>query len=237
MSRSKPSNHLTANWQVLENSSELAIAAEKFIAAHAEQCCAARGAFHIALAGGRTPGKTYRRLRDITTDWKNWHIYFGDERCLPRDHPERNDSLAQREWLQQVGIPGEQIHRIPAELGPERASLLYTPVIKQLERLDFAVLGLGEDGHTASLFPGNDAGAEQSDPAVIAIRNSPKPPANRVSLSARLLSHARQVLVLISGGNKVQAIANWRAGNSLPISQIASASPLQVMVTADAMDP
>ncbi len=236
MAKATAPNHLTASWKILENCSQLALAAEEFIFAHAQECCRTRGAFRMALAGGRTPGQTYRRLRNIETEWYKWHIYFGDERCLPRDHPERNDSLALREWLTHVEIPEEQVHRIPAELGPERAALLYTPMIQQLERLDFTVLGLGEDGHTASLFPGNDLGAEPADPAVLSIRNSPKPPADRVSLSARILSRSRQVLVLISGSGKAQAVANWRAGQALPIGKIRPDAPVQVMVTADALD-
>ncbi|MDQ6979759.1 MAG: 6-phosphogluconolactonase, partial [Mariprofundaceae bacterium] len=87
----------------------------------AEQAIAQRGAFHLVLAGGTSPRQCYERLRQQAAVWQSWHIYFGDERCLPIGDAERNDTMAERAWLNHVAIPAAQIHRMPAELGAETA--------------------------------------------------------------------------------------------------------------------
>ncbi|MFN3398523.1 MAG: 6-phosphogluconolactonase, partial [Sulfurimicrobium sp.] len=147
-------------WHVYPGPALLQQHAAQGIARLAAESIAARGAFRIVLAGGNTPRAIYERLRDIETAWQSWHIYFGDERCLPSGHAERNSAMASETWLAHTGIPATQIHVIPAELGAEEAARQYALSIESLEMFDLVLLGLGPDGHTASLFPGQDFGAD-----------------------------------------------------------------------------
>lgn len=161
-------------WQVFPDAAALAgqAAAEILEAARVSP-----GAFHLVLAGGRTPEAVYEQLRAAETDWGRWQIYFGDERCLPPGDPGRNDTMARRAWLDQVQMPRQNIHPIPAELGAEAAAVQYAEIVRRVREFDFVLLGLGEDGHTASLFPANPRGWRESGPEVLAVRMASKPPA------------------------------------------------------------
>lgn len=178
---------------------------------------AQHGQFSIVLAGGNTPRAVYRLLRDAPTDWSKWHVYYGDERCLARDHVDRNSLMAEQALLGHVTIPATQIHTIPAELGSTRGAQAYAEQLESLGDFDLVLLGLGEDGHTASLFPGKPWDSEK---AAIAVTHAPKPPPERVSISASRLSAAREVLFLVSGAGKQTAIDDWRAGVNIPASAI-----------------
>lgn len=191
------------------------------IAELAQQAIAARGTFRIALAGGETPRHCYEHLRDLPLDWPNVQIYFGDERCLPSGDAQRNDSMARVALLNHVAIPAANVHSIPAELGAIRAAEKYAQAIKQIDRLDVVLLGLGEDGHTASLFPGNPSA--QSAAPVVAVFNAPKPPAERVSLGMSTLNAARQKLFLIAGTTKSESLAHISQGSTLPAAHIIGA--------------
>ncbi len=186
------------------------------------------------MPGGTTPIETFRHLRHAEVDWSEWQIFFGDERCLPAGDPERNDSVADRHWLQHVKLRADQIHRIPAELGPDKAAQAYATTLAAARRLDLVLLGLGEDGHTASLFPAAPLGNAADAPAVLGVQSAPKLPRQRVSLSVSSINAADTVLVLASGRNKANAVARWCRGDSLPISAIRPSGTLQVMLTADA---
>ena len=178
------------------------------------------GLFRIVLAGGTTPRQVYALLKNMTADWHKWHIYFGDERCLPTDNPDRNSVMATSAWLDYVNIPADQIHAITAELGAEKAAQAYSQLLDDIDQFDLVLLGLGEDGHTASLFPTQVEGIRPDAPAAVAVHNSPKPPADRVSLSARKLSQSRQVLFLVTGEAKRQAVNEWRSGKDIPAANI-----------------
>jgi 6-phosphogluconolactonase len=186
----------------------------------AHDAIAARGAFRIVLAGGNTPRKVYEALRSAQADWRHWHVYFGDERCLPPEHDERNSRMATLAWLAYVDIPAAHIHPIPAELGAEDAAEAYAPSLDDIALFDLVLLGLGEDGHTASLFPDHNLGVAPDAPSTLAVLDAPKPPAQRVSLSARRLSEAREVMFLVTGNSKAQAVADWRAGSAIPAAAI-----------------
>lgn len=174
-----------------------------------------RGRFSIILAGGNTPRALYRRLCDLATDWSRWHIYFGDERCLPAGDPERNDTMAADAWLDRVAIPAGQIHRVPAGGDAVAAAAAYSAVLAQAQGFDLALLGLGEDGHTASLFPG-DSRIESTAELAIGVTDAPKPPPQRVSLSAACLSSAAAVWFVVSGEAKRPALQAWLDGAPLP---------------------
>jgi 6-phosphogluconolactonase len=191
-----------------------------------------RGQFLIVLSGGNTPRGIYRKLRTARTDWLRWKLYFGDERCLPANHAGRNNRMAADAWLSHVPIPQDHIHTIPAELGASAAALAYAKTLRRVGDFDLVLLGLGEDGHTASLFPGRDVGDAPGAPDALAVFDAPKPPPERVSLSAARLSRAREVLFLVEGEAKRDAVARWRAGEPLPAAAIRPAGGVDVLVEA-----
>ena len=197
-----------------------------------QQAISRRRAFHIVLAGGTTPRRVYELLRETDADWAAWHVYFGDERCLPPDHAERNSRMVALAWLDHVAIPDGQIHPIPAENGAEIAANSYAQIVDGIEQFDLVLLGLGEDGHTASLFPDHEWGDVPDAPAAIAVHDSPKPPPDRVSLSAQRLSAARQLIFLVTGASKRQAVKDWRNGANIPAASIVPASGVDVYIEA-----
>jgi len=179
----------------------------------------ARGAFHIVLAGGRTPQALYTKLHTLATDWSAWSIYFGDERCLPVGDRDRNDTMARAAWLDHVPIPREHIYAIPAQLGPVAGGERYAATLAATSDFDLILLGLGEDGHTASLFPG-DTAALQAKRSTVAVLNAPKPPVQRISMSAARLSRTRSAMFIVVGNDKQAALRRWRRGEKLPASLI-----------------
>ena len=183
----------------------------------ASQCIQQQGSFHIVLTGGNTPRAIYRGLHQANMDWSAWHVYMGDERCLPEGDAERNDHMASETLLSHVLIPATQIHMMPAQLGAEEGSQRYREVISRCESFDLVLLGFGEDGHVASLFPGH-----QHDEAalVVPVHDSPKPPADRISLTAQVLSRGLHTWFLVTGEGKRDALARWMAGDDLPASRI-----------------
>lgn len=195
------------------------------IVQRAAEAIAKHGKFSIVLAGGHTPRAVYRLLRDVQADWGHWHIYHGDERCLAPDHVDRNSLMARQAWLQYVGIPESQIHDIPAELGPVAGAQAYAQTLKDAGTFDVVLLGLGEDGHTASLFPGH---VVDNSADAVPVFNSPKPPLERVSLSQKRLNNSREVLFLVSGAGKQEAVNNWRNGVAIPATLIAPKESVEV---------
>ena len=220
-------------WRVFDTASQLQDAATVAILKSAEAAIAARDRFTIVLAGGTTPKEIYQRLRSADTDWSKWHVFYGDERCLPVDHADRNSLMAEESWLQHVAIPAGQIHAMPAELGPDAAAQQYSQTLAAVGTFDCVLLGMGEDAHTASLFPGQTWESAHRAPA-IAVRNSPKPPSDRVSLSASRLSGARQVMFFVTGTGKRDAMGAWRSGVAVPVAAIRPAAGVDVYIDADA---
>lgn len=220
-------------WHAYPNAAELEQASVQYILHAAQQAIRLRGAFHIVLAGGTTPRRVYELLRQADVadaDWGAWHVYFGDERCLPPDHVERNSRMAALAWLDHVPIPGKQIHPVLAESGAEIAANSYAKTVSTIARFDLVLLGLGEDGHTASLFPGQPWGNAPGTPAALAVHHAPKLPPDRVSLSAQRLSAAHQVLFLVTGEAKRQAVKNWRDGENIPASAITPVGGVDVFL-------
>ncbi len=197
-------------WHIYPNLDDLATRTTHAIARFAQQSIAGHGSFIMVLAGGTTPRLVYERLRDIRAKWDAWHVYFGDERCAPVDDAQRNDRMARDAWLDHVAIPPEQIHSIPAELGPDKGAAQYAETLADVDSFDLVLLGLGGDGHTASLFAGQDAGVTADAPDVIAVHNATSAPSERVSMSARRLSDSRRVMFLVTGARKREALHAWR---------------------------
>lgn len=190
--------------------------------------------FTIALAGGQTPLALYQRLVSEPMNWKKWRVYFGDERCLPPDHPDRNSLQARLALLDKVPIAPEHIFTPPLELGPTGAASRYGAMLADAGEFDLVLLGLGEDGHTASLFPGHELGLSQDAPDVLPVFDAPKPPPERITLSAKRLSNAKRVLFLVTGESKRHAVKRWRRGEPIPAARISARQSLVVLADSAA---
>jgi len=194
----------------------LASAMADAVVSAAHQVLDVRDAFHLVLAGGSTPKRSYELLRRKDIDWSRVHVWFGDERCLPLGDKERNDVMAEEALLQHVPIPASHIHRMAAELGPVAGAEDYCAQLKQFPVMDMVLLGMGEDGHTASLFPDNPALHDARD--AVPVFDSPKPPPERVSMGLAYLNAARHRIVMVAGEGKKPAWQQVKAGASLPVA-------------------
>jgi len=210
-----------ASMTVYQDAGALATAVAHRIADIIRKVSAEQGVCRIALAGGGTPRLCYEKLSKLPLDWSQVHIYFGDERCLPAGDAERNDTMAHHALLQHVAIPAAHIHSIPAEQGAQAAASRYALQLEPMLPLDLVLLGMGEDGHTASLFPGNAALAGVE--SVVAVFDAPKPPSERVSLGAATLNSARHKLFIVAGAGKRDALQEIKQGGQLPAGNVMEA--------------
>lgn len=185
----------------------------------------------LVLAGGSTPKRAYQLLAQRPLGWGRVTVLFGDERCVSPCDPESNYRMAKEELLDRVH-PGS-VHRMPAELGAEEAAGLYDRVVQGLSPLDLVLLGIGPDGHTASLFPGNPA--LEATGCVVPVHGAPKPPPDRVSLTLGTLREARRVVFMITGADKAEALARARRG-VVPAGMIAGAEFLVDRAAAAMLD-
>jgi len=204
--------------QIYPDAEAVAQAAADYLYDQLIACVNEKGSCHVALPGGSTPARCLELLSGKDLPWENIHCYLGDERCYPPGHAERNDSMIQQRFWSRIDAPPENLHRIPAELGPERGAEKFSSTIEDIGKLDIIILGMGEDGHTASLFPGNPAVDDRR--AVVPVSHAPKPPPQRVSLGLATLQAAAQRVVLVTGHNKQDALMRIKQGEPLPISQI-----------------
>lgn len=211
---------------VFPSAAALAEGVAELVAVRAAETVAERGRFRVALAGGTTPLAAYRRLAAAPwaelVPWGSVDVFFGDERCLGECDGDRNDAAAREALLSRVPIPPENVHPIPA-LAPDAAER-YEALLRErlgapapaVPVLDLVLLGLGEDGHTASLFPGHPAAAEGVR-LVARVDGAPKPPPSRVTVTLPLLNAARAALFVVSGAGKRGALARVLDGDrSLP---------------------
>jgi 6-phosphogluconolactonase len=207
-------------WRVFSDADELVPALADALCAEAAAAIAARGEFHLVLAGGSTPLALYRALGERQAGDANWHVWYGDERCLPADHPERNNVKTDVAWLSASRIPPENRRPIPAEQGLQEAAALYANWLADVPDFDVVLLGMGEDGHTASLFPGHEWGDAPDSPDVLAVHGAPKPPPERVSLSAARLNRSQRVWFVITGSGKRHALRRWAWHEALPVAAV-----------------
>jgi 6-phosphogluconolactonase len=217
-------------------------AAERFVAL-ATEAIAARGQFAVALSGGSTPRATYALLASgefaARVDWPRVHVFWGDERCVPPGHPDSNYRMAREALLDDIPIPAENVHRIRGELPPDQAALAYQAELEAVlganGRFDLMLLGMGADGHTASLFPGTTA-LDERERAVVAVYVE-RLHAWRVTLTLTTINAARQILFLAIGAAKAEtlrAVLEGPAGR-LPAQSIRpTAGQLTWMVDAAA---
>lgn len=198
----------------------LAAGAAALIFTLADRAIRSRWQFNLALSGGSTPARLFTRLTQPAGHaiWRSTHVYWSDERCVPPDHPQSNFRLAQETLLSQVPIPPGNIHRIPGELSPEDAACQYREQLAPVERFDLILLGLGEDGHTASLFPGSPALRVRRKSAVAV--HVPQLDSWRVTLTYPVLNRARNILFLVSGAAKADVLHRVLSGADLPAAHV-----------------
>ncbi len=221
-------------WQLFPDGAAVAQEAASRILAAANATLSRQDRFRLVLAGGRTPEQAFRILATTKADWPRWEIYYGDERCLPADNPERNSQMAAKAWLDHVAIPAGQIHPMAAEKGAEKGSVEYATLLANTPPFDLVLLGLGEDGHTASLFPGH---LHPSQERVHAVFDAPKPPPERISLSTATIAESQAVLFLVTGDGKRQAVSDWKAGEAIPAATISSMGGVDILIDEAANAP
>jgi 6-phosphogluconolactonase len=187
----------------------------------------------VALSGGRTAQEFFaavvRRAKTRAVSFGRIRFFWADERCVPPNDPESNFRLAHEFLFVPLKIPDAQIHRIPGEMPPEAAAARAASEICRVAPLnasgqpvlDLVLLSMGEDGHVASLFPGESEAVISSKAVYRAVKNSPKPPPNRITLGYTALAAARQVWVLVSGASKETALRDSLAlGKKTPLGQL-----------------
>ena len=189
----------------------LATAEEVAEAAAADMAEAIRdGARTLVLTGGSSPARAYQLLSELDLPWGRVAVLFGDERCVPPLDPESNYRVAKENLLDHVHPA--TVYRIPAELGPDVGADLYAEVVAYAAPFDFVLLGVGEDGHINSLFPGHKA--LQATGLTAAIHDSPKPPPERVTMTLEAIRDAKRIEIIAAGKGKAQAVAMARRGES-----------------------
>lgn len=220
-------NQEATRWKQFNSQQEINEAATNRILAAAKAAIGAHGSFLIVLAGGSTPKSVYEQLAQSEADWSKWHVYHNDDRCLPVDHDERNSKMAREAWLNHVAIPENQIYDIPAELGNIEGAKLYAQTLNGVRTFDLVILGLGEDGHTASLFP-NQPVDNSAD--AVPVFDAPKPPAERITISQNRLNNTNEVMFLVTGAGKQEAVDNWRKGVAIPATLITGLNGADIYV-------
>jgi 6-phosphogluconolactonase len=164
-----------------------------------------RGEAHVALSGGSTVGQVYRALGPELPDWRDVHLWYGDERVVPLDDPESTHRLA----TGTLDAPDAVWHPLAVDLGCEGAAAAYAEELDDTV-IDIALNGMGPDGHTASLFPGHPM--LHAEGIAVCVRDSPKPPPERMTLTLGKLNEARRIVLLVTGADKAPMLARVLAG-------------------------
>lgn len=182
------------------------------------EAVAVREVCHMVFPGGRSPYRVLEKLRDRDLPWKNLHLYPSDERCVSLGDPERNDRLIDELIINHVPLPQENLRRIPAESGPEEGADRYSALLEKTPCFDIALLGMGEDGHTASLFPDHPAMHDRRQ--AVPVFNSPKPPSSRVSIGLNRLTEASNRFVIVIGADKIRFLNSLKSFRGTPVELI-----------------
>jgi 6-phosphogluconolactonase len=214
---------MQANLHILSTPQALGEAAAEYVARVSTQAIAARGRFTVALSGGSLPKLLCPPLvaesRRAQIDWSKWHVFWADERCVPLTDTESNYRLARKYLFDHVDLPPSQIYPLDDSLDPTHAAADYQTRLaqvfqkQQFPRFDLILLGVGEDGHTASLFPDHPLLREKTR-WVMPIFNSPKPPPERITLTLPVINNARQVAFLAAGSGKVNVLSQIMGATS-----------------------
>jgi 6-phosphogluconolactonase len=224
---------MNAQIKVVPDVPHVASTAADQILLAAQRCITQQDRFSLALAGGHTPEALYTLLSQSPyrqqIDWTKVEVFFGDERCVRPDSPESNFGMAHRALLSKVPIPGDNLYRMRGEIAPEEAAKEYGLMLKEKfgdRGLDIVLLGMGDDGHTASLFPHTEALKERDHRCVANF--VPKLKTWRLTLSAPFINRSEQVMVLVAGEEKAarakEVLEGPREPERLPIQLIEPAS-------------
>jgi 6-phosphogluconolactonase len=217
--------------RIVEDAQEVARAAAAEFIDRAREAVATRGFFTVALSGGKTPRLLYDTLARETAagtsiPWKGMHLFWGDERSVPPGHPDSNYRMVQESLLDRIDLPAGQVHRIPTGAGSAADAAaryeselrsFFAPAPGEAPRFDLILLGLGGDGHTASLFPGS-AAVQESQRWVVAERVASLG-SDRVSLTLPVINHAARVLFLVTGQDKAEALRSVLRGKD-PVDRL-----------------
>ena len=217
--------NIKSDIRIFDNLESLSRAATELFIETSAQAIFGRGRFLFALSGGGTPTESYKLLAQSPykeqVDWPRVNVFWGDERCVPIEDSENNYRQAHDVLLGYVPIPLENIHRVESSLEPIEAAKDYALVLKRFAsppldwpRFDLVLLGMGEDGHTASLFPGSEVNV--STPTMAVTAQYQDRPANRVTLTPLVFNSARRIVFLVSGESKAQTLASVLYGGYHP---------------------
>lgn len=242
---------VTVTYQVWPSAPEMALAAARLLATKVEEAVARRGVARIAVSGGSTPQATFKLLADpaqpflATMPWDRVQLFWVDERCVPPDHPESNYGVCKDLLLSKVPIPPANVFRMEGELDPEEAASRYESTLRNAMRLegaespafDLVALGMGPDGHTASLFPHTEALNEFG--RLVVANHVPQKDTWRITLTWPVINHAAEVAFEVEGAGKTDIVAEVLTGprdpERLPSQLIRPASgKLLFLLDADA---
>jgi 6-phosphogluconolactonase len=201
---------------VLSDVNQVANRATEIFFESARHAIDRRGSFRVAMSGGSTPRRMYRVMaaspeRD-ELDWSNVDVFWGDERFVPHDHGDSNFRVCYEELLRVLPIPRERYHPVPTQLDPDAAAARYEQLLRDVFELgpedvpefDLMLLGIGDDGHTASLFPGTDALQERE--RLVVANYVPQQESMRITVTIPVITSARRIAVLVTGSNKAEAV-------------------------------
>ncbi|MDY0146272.1 MAG: 6-phosphogluconolactonase [Kiritimatiellia bacterium] len=216
---------MNADVDILANPADLAAALAQHVTAAGAAAVTARGRFMLAIPGGSVLTLLAQGLHEMSIDAARWHVCWTDERAVPADDRHSNFREAGERFLPLLHLPPSQLHPIQGSLGPDAAARHYQEELQQLfepgpgewPRFDLILLGVGEDGHVASLFPGDPALLEIQRWAV-GVRHAPKPPPERITLTLPVLNQARQVIIAAAGEGKADIVAQIFATRDSPPS-------------------
>lgn len=208
--------------EIFPDDRALAAALAQTVAALGAEAVATRGRFRLALPGGSVVSLLAKGLAGLPADASHWEIFWTDERCVPAADPQSNFHLAQTGLLSRLNVSASHIHPADGAAGPEAAARAYTAELENIfgvgapPRFDLILLGLGEDGHVASLFPGNPA-LQETQRWAAPVRNAPKPPPERITLILPVLNRARHVIVAAAGAGKAGVVARIFFPDQAPV--------------------
>ena len=214
--------------KIFPSTSAMSLAAAELFSEQVNEAGRKQHSVHIALSGGSTPTTLFQLLAQSpyqeTIPWQKIHFYWADERCVPPEDAESNYGQAWQSLLARVPVLTQNIHRVKGELEPKAAAQDYINQLRQNATgalswpvLDCVLLGMGADGHTASLFPGQVNSAETTSPAIAVTADYAGRPANRVTLTPLVFNSARHIIFLVSGENKAKAVSEVLFGPSDPL--------------------
>ncbi|TGL45823.1 6-phosphogluconolactonase [Leptospira perdikensis] len=186
---------------------------------------------NILVSGGTTPIGIYKRFHELPFPWQQIHLWQADERCFPENHLDRNDVVIKNALGKDL-LSKITFHSMAGE-EPLKMTAFYQQEIQSVSHFDLSILGIGEDGHTASLFPGNDLGDSTNSVDVIPVFNSPKLPLERISLSVNCINRSSHIVYLASGESKKDVIEKLKQNTDLPASKVKGRFSTKIFYSLD----